>query len=203
MIVFMNLTAIIANIYINKYQKVGYPPCDIVLMGSSSIQNWGTSQADVGPLHSVNVGISGTVTENWFGLVDELVVPFNPRMVIVYLGANDINNSGKSSEAVSADLERLFGQIHAGLPSADIYFISIFPTIQRPDTRADMQAVNALTLQRITQENYLHYIDCAAALQGADGEPLADVFMADNVHLNEKGYAIWADTIRRSLLADR
>ena len=37
----------------------------------------------------------------------------------------------------------------------------------------------------------LTYIDVYAAMLGPDGQPKPDIFVADRLHMNPKGYAIW------------
>ncbi len=44
------------------------------------------------------------------------------------------------------------------------------------------------------------YIDVATPFLQADSTVMTDIFVADNLHLNEKGYDIWAATIRAALM---
>ena len=42
----------------------------------------------------------------------------------------------------------------------------------------------------------LDFIDIWTPMLGPDGKPIADLFVKDGLHLNQKGYQLWADTIR-------
>ncbi len=46
----------------------------------------------------------------------------------------------------------------------------------------------------------VYYVDIATPLLNADGTVMTDIFVADNLHLNEKGYAIWGPTIKDALM---
>jgi lysophospholipase L1-like esterase len=37
----------------------------------------------------------------------------------------------------------------------------------------------------------LTYIDAFSQMLGADGKPLPDIYVADRLHMNAKGYEIW------------
>ncbi len=185
-----------------KYQVLGYPQGGTVLMGSSSIQLWTESEADLGPLHSVNVGIGGSIVRTWFPLVDTLVTPFHPQAVVIYVGANDLHNNHTPPADVFTELEQLVGQIHSALPNARLYYVTVYTTGAYPQMRQDDEALNVMVQRLAAQTDYLEYIDCATALLDPQGNVRDDIFLADKVHLNEAGYSIWTRTIRSALLAD-
>lgn len=193
---------ITVNQMVAKYNRVGWPQGGVVLMGSSSMQVWTDSAADLGPLRSVNVGVGGSVTDNWLDWAGRLVVPFAPEAVVVYVGANDLHNSLDAPADVLPKLERLFGQLHEALPGAKLYYVSVYTTGAHTHLRGADEELNRLVRQLAEQTDYLSYIDCATPLMDAAGNVREDVFLDDLVHLNETGYALWARAIRTALLAD-
>ena len=40
------------------------------------------------------------------------------------------------------------------------------------------------------------YVDVYSKMLLADGSPMPDIFKADKLHMNEKGYAIWQKAIK-------
>lgn len=46
-------------------------------------------------------------------------------------------------------------------------------------------------------EERVYFVDVWAPLVDAQGEVWKDIFIADGLHLNEKGYKIWADAIQK------
>ena len=185
-----------------QYSKIGYPQGCIVLAGSSTMQVWKNSASDLGPLETVNVGISGTVVSNWLRYTEDLIIPFNPKAVVLYIGANDLHNDETAPADVFAALQTLFDQIIGRLPQTRIYFVSIYTTADRPDKMADDLELNRLVEAYADAKPYLRYIDCATPLLAADGSLRDDIFLSDNVHLNDTGYAIFSRELRRVLLAD-
>ena len=57
-------------------------------------------------------------------LVNRIVLPYEPRLVVVYAGDNDID-AGLTSEDVTVQFERFARSIHATLPQTRIVFIGI------------------------------------------------------------------------------
>ena len=49
------------------------------------------------------------------------------------------------------------------------------------------------------QDPNIYYIDTASALL-KDGKPMNDIFIKDNLHLNEKGYEKWAQAVKEVLM---
>jgi lysophospholipase L1-like esterase len=166
------------------------------------MQVWQTSEADLGPLHTSNVGISGTVTDEWPKWVDSLVVPFHPSAVVIYLGANDLHNvkSPPLAADVSDKLARLFDQIHTELPDTHIYYVSVYTAGSLPELRPLDEALNASIEAKAAQMPYLDFIDVATALLDSDGNIRNDIFQSDLVHLNDEGYALWTKALREELI---
>jgi lysophospholipase L1-like esterase len=44
------------------------------------------------------------------------------------------------------------------------------------------------------------FINIYDAMLGTDHKPRSDIFIEDNLHMNEKGYAIWQEIIKPYLL---
>ncbi len=46
------------------------------------------------------------------------------------------------------------------------------------------------------------YADVYRSMVGKDGQPIGGLFLADSLHMNEKGYSIWQKAIKPLLLND-
>jgi lysophospholipase L1-like esterase len=46
------------------------------------------------------------------------------------------------------------------------------------------------------KQKNVKYIDVWTPLLDASGQPKSDIFIEDGLHLNKKGYEIWAATIK-------
>ena len=65
----------------------------VMLAGSSSIEFWTSSKEDLAPIVSYNHGIGGTTIEEWTDSLNQrLVYPYKPKMVVYYVGINNVIN---------------------------------------------------------------------------------------------------------------
>lgn len=186
------------------YSVQGYPQGDVLLIGSSFMEYWTTSEADLGPLHTVNAAVAGTKVQNWKDNIENLVEPFHPSAIVFYMGTNDIDGSenSKSGEAVAKELEEFFDMVQELLPGTPIYYISLTLSPERQTVWDDLNTCNQLMAQLAEREDYLTFIDCTSILWDENGESKSDIYRSDNLHFNAKGYELWTTVIRPVLLED-
>ena len=166
----------------------------IVFIGSSSIKKWTTLAADF-PHHRVlNRGFGGSEIADSVHFADRIVIPYAPRMVVLYAGGNDINN-GKSPEQVFADFRAFYEKVRAALPEAAIACISIAGNPKRWAQVEQVKAANGMIAAFLKDKPRATFINVFPRMLGADGLPLPDIFVADQLHMNAKGYELWRDFI--------
>ena len=185
-------------------QDAAAPPPDapIVFVGSSSIRQWDTLAEDLAPLPVLNRGFGGSQLTHLIHYVNETVVKYLPRAVVVYAGDNDLDAStGKTAEEVARDFGTLAATIHAYAPGARIYFLSIKPSQARWARWPEMQRANELIEKLCRGDPRLAYLDVATPLL-EDGKPRADFYRWDGLHLNAAGYREWTRVIRPRLCED-
>ena len=174
-----------------KADLAAQPPTGgIVFIGSSSIRLWTSLATDFPGMPVVNRGFGGSQLPEVTAFVGRVVTPYRPRQVIVYCGGNDIN-AGRSAADVLADYQALVRAIHAGTPTARIAYISVAPNPARWAQIETVKAANQAIQQWTTTDPRLTFIDVYPAMLGPDGQPKPDIFIADGLHMNVKGYAIW------------
>ena len=59
--------------------------------GSSIFQFWAHLREQMAPLPVFNRAIAGTVTQDMLNRIGQLVLPYEPRIVVNYCGSNDIS----------------------------------------------------------------------------------------------------------------
>jgi lysophospholipase L1-like esterase len=198
----LNQSAVMGGLYKVKYDITGYPQGDVLLVGSSSIQIWRDSARDMAPYHTDNIGISGSVVDDWFPLTDALVARFDPKAVVVYVGSNDLHALHRTPEEIAGDVELLIDGIHAALPKAIIYYVSVYTSADTEELQGQDEQFNELAEAAMEKRDYARFVDTASALAGKNGAVRDDIFLSDLVHLNETGYALWAPVIRDALSMD-
>ncbi len=171
--------------------KTNPPPKNAILfIGSSSIRLWKTLEKDF-PQHPViNRGFGGSQVADSVEFAERIVFPYAPRLIVMYAGGNDLN-AKKSPEQVLADFKTFVGKVRVKLPKTRIAFISIAGNPARWAQIERVRAANQLVADFCKNGENLDYIDTHSQMLGADGQPLPDIFVADRLHMNEKGYVIW------------
>lgn len=177
------------------------PPAQggIVFVGSSSIRLWKTLAQDFPDRRVINRGFGGSMLADSVYYADRLIVPHQPRQVVIYVGGNDIN-AKKTPEVVYGDLVALVTKIRAALPRTRIAYISIAPTPSRWSQVEQVKQANAL-IADYCRGHGVDFVDVFPLMLGPDGRPKPDIFVKDQLHLNERGYALWRDAVRPYLVA--
>jgi lysophospholipase L1-like esterase len=170
------------------------PKGGIVFVGSSSIRLWKTLAQDF-PKHRVlNRGFGGSQMEDSVHFADRIVVPYEPRMIVVYAGGNDIN-AGKTPEQVFAAFKEFVAKVRAKLPGTAIAYISIAGNPKRWAQVEQVKAANAMIADYCKAGENLRFIDVFTQMLGPDGLPKPDIFVEDRLHMNAEGYKLWTAII--------
>lgn len=179
--------------------KASPPPRgEIVFIGSSTIRLWDTAAA-FPDLKIINRGFGGSWLAEATRYADRIVIPYEPRLVVLYAGDNDIAQA-YLSEQVAFEFEKFVRTIHAKLPRTRILFIGIKPSLLRwlNDDRFDM--ANDLIRRMCARDDRLAFVDFGDLMLGWDEKPRPELFVADGLHMTPAGYAIWNAAIRPYLL---
>lgn len=164
------------------------PGC-IVFTGSSYIRRWTNLVADFPGLPVVNRGFGGCQLADVYHYADRIVIPYAPRAVVIYAGGNDIN-AKKPPELVYGDFVALMEKLRLTLPQAKLVFISCPPSPKRWAQTADIRKVNS-RIAKYCRGNGITFVNMFDRMLGADGKPLPDIYVPDQLHMNEKGYVLW------------
>jgi lysophospholipase L1-like esterase len=181
-----------------KQDRDNPPPKNaVVFVGSSSIRMWNLPRS-FPDTEVINRGFGGSQLADAAHFAPRIVVKYEPRLVVLYAGDNDIA-AGKGPERVAADFRDFVGAVRKGLPKARILFLSIKPSPRRWALREKAAKANALIEEQCKQDEGLLYLDVATPLLGKDGRPRPELFREDGLHLNARGYELWAAVLRPHL----
>ncbi|MBA3598306.1 MAG: GDSL family lipase [Methylibium sp.] len=174
-------------------------PGGVVFVGSSSIRLWDGLETQFSQLPViVKRGFGGSRMLDCTQYLERLVLPYKPRLVVVYAGDNDLAE-GRSPEDVLASFRGFVEGVQRQLPQTRIAYLSIKPSPLREALLPKMRATNAL-IERYSQSRpLLDFIDIYTPMLQADGRPRPELFAADALHLNEAGYALWQEVIASHL----
>lgn len=169
-------------------------PGGIVFVGSSSIRMWESLERDFPGLPVLNRGFGGSELGDVVRLAHRIVVPYKPRLVVVYAGENDLT-AGKTSTQVFNAFQALVATVHRDLPGARLAFVSLKPSIARLSLVDKMRETNQLIRDYTRTDHSLVYVDVFTPMLNAAGQPRPELFLEDGLHMNARGYAIWRDLI--------
>ena len=174
------------------------PKRGVVFVGSSSIRLWKTLEEDFPKQHVIKRGFGGSEISDSIHYAKRIVIPYAPRLVVMYAGGNDIHN-GKTPGRVFSDFTNFVATVHAALPRTHIAYISIAPNPARWAEVDRVRAANTLIADYVRQQRNMKFIDVFPQMLGADGQPRPEIYGPDRLHMNEKGYALWKDIVKRYL----
>ncbi|MBI4888429.1 MAG: hypothetical protein HY824_15140 [Acidobacteria bacterium] len=173
------------------------PKGGIVFVGASSIVRW--NLAEFFPdLPVVNRGFGGSEMADTAHFAARTVLPYEPRIVVLYPGENDIAR-GVAPETVAAGFERLVATVHGALPKTRILVIGLKPTPARWRFNPQMLETNRRLREIAARHDGLTYISVEKAMLGPDKLPRPDLFIEDGQHMTRAGYEIWTDIVRPHL----
>jgi len=179
------------------------PPNGAVLfIGSSSIRLW-TNLAEAFPsMATLRRGFGGSYLPDQTAFAERIIFPYRPSKIVVYAGENDIAR-GDSPQDVSKAFRAFVGKMHDKFPKTPIFYISIKPAPSRWHLSPQEREANRLIRSYCRRHKLLQFIDIWPLLLDQNGRPSSSLFVADQLHLNEKGYALWAKEIRQALHLSR
>lgn len=183
---------------IRKFEEAdsAHPPKPgaIVFIGSSSIQKWKDLADDFPGKYVLNRGFGGSRIADSTYYAGRIVVPYKPSMVVFYAGDNDIND-GHTAQQVFDDYVAFVTRVRKDLPTTPIAYISIKPSPSRASLLPVMNAANEKIRAYAAAHPHLIYIDVAGKMLDASGQPRAELFIEDRLHMNRAGYDLWRGII--------
>ncbi len=161
----------------------------VLFVGSSSIRMWATRQS-FPDWPVINRGFGGSHTSEVNHYFNKIVRPYNAKVIVLYAGDNDIA-AGRSAEQVRDAFVEFVERVRETQGQTPIVYLSIKASGSRWQHWPEMQKANALIRQECENRAHLTYVDVAGPLLAPDGQPRAEYYLPDRLHLSEAGYAVW------------
>jgi lysophospholipase L1-like esterase len=180
-----------------KQDSIAFPPKNAILfVGSSSFTKWKDVQSYF-PAHVIiNRGFGGSVLSDVIRYEKDIIFPYQPNQIVIYCGENDVASSDTVSAVIVLErFKKLFTDIRRELPNAAITFISFKPCPSRWQMKDRLIASNKLIKKYLKKKKNTSFISVWNSMLDKDGQPIADIFIEDRLHMNAKGYAIWQKII--------
>lgn len=171
----------------------------IVMIGNSMIEH-GEWRKLLRDSTVINRGIGG---DNTFGVLERLddVLVLEPSKIIMEIGINDVSQ-GIPVDVIAANIVSIVRRIHEVLPNTRIAVVSLLPTNddvrnEYPDAygKNHLSAEVNVLIKQVAAADF-EFINLSDVLSDNAGQLDRKYAMPDGLHLNEKGYELFAEAMR-------
>lgn len=176
-------------------------PNQILFIGSSSFTRW-TDLGEYFPNHKIlNRAFGGSSLPDLIRYRYDILYAYEPKQIVIYCGENDFAASDTVSvQTVLSRFNLLFELIRFKHRNVPIAYVSMKPSPSRVHLMPKYVEANKLIKKYLATKKKTAFIDVYTKMLNADGSPISDIFVADRLHMNAKGYAIWKKIIEPYLL---
>jgi len=194
--------------FVEVAKKGGF---DVLFTGDSITDGWRNNpqrkifDATFGPLKAANFGLSGDRTQHllWRLQHGEFEGLTLPPVVVLMIGTNNIGQKDNPEPPASAvaGIQAIVKEIRKKSDHAKILLLGVFPRGQKPEDpfRGMIKEINAAAAKLDDEGKSVKFLDIGEKFLQPDGT-ISKEIMHDYLHLTEKGYQIWADAIKDTLV---
>jgi len=176
---------------------------DLVFIGDSITQGWegrgkGVWAKYYGKRNTVNLGIGGDRTQHVIWRLDNgNLKDITPKAAVIMIGTN--NSGNNSSKEIADGVEVIVKQIRTKSPKTQILLLGVFPRgTNNADIRRQVNEGANKIFSKLDDGKHVHYLDIGPKFLQKDGTLTREI-MPDLLHLSQKGYTIWAESIEAKL----
>jgi lysophospholipase L1-like esterase len=188
---------------------------DVYFEGDSITRRWGTSDEQYRSFldnwrrnffgwNAADFGWGGDTTQNilWrlgHGELDGV----NPKVIVLMAGTNNVGDKSprgdEEAEARAADVARgvraILDTLRRKAPRATIILMGVTP---RNDNTAVMPIIDRINerIAKLADGKKIRYLNINDRLADKDGRLYEGMANSDGLHLDVKGYQVWADALR-------
>ncbi|GAB3993843.1 SGNH/GDSL hydrolase family protein [Spirosoma daeguense] len=171
------------------------PQRPIVFTGSSSIRLWENLDNYFPNKTILQRGFGGSTLNDVIHYADRVIIPYNPKQVVLYAGENDVA-MGVTGQQTYERFVTLFQHVRKKLPDVPFVFIALKPSPSRRKYFAEMDAANRLIQQFLAKQKKADFVDIRPVMLTKSGQPVPELFKSDSLHMLPAGYERWAKVLK-------
>ena len=179
----------------SKLDSIKVQDENIVFFGDSITEGYNVKEF-YDEYRVVNSGISGNTTNDLINRIDNDLYDYNPSVVIIQIGTNDLRANIKDEEIIN-NIKSIIKGIRKNRKNASILVESIYPLNRDMDTEY-WNAVNEeynnkhiiklnKDIKKLCKIEHIKYIDVYTSLLD-DNKNLKEVYSKEGLHLTDLGY---------------
>jgi lysophospholipase L1-like esterase len=186
----------------------------LMFAGSSTFTAWQDVQDYFKPLRTLSRAYGGSSVWEMWHWADRAIIPYRPRVVVVYIGDNDIARltgmvPGQEWRANPAYVgffmkyvDKLVTRVRAALPHTQFVFCGVKPSEARwAGWKTLYEPANAALKDYCARGHAMRYVDTTPIMLDETGALRPGLFNEDGLHIKHELYAAWADRIRPAVLS--
>jgi N-acetylglucosamine-6-sulfatase len=178
---------------------------DLAFIGDSITQGWeGAGRETWDKFYAgrnpINLGFSGDRTEHviW-RLTHGNLNGYKPKVAVLMIGTNNTGHAMQDPQEVATGIQRILDILHQQTPETKVLLLGVFPRGRSP---FDLMRLNNIAInqqvRRFADGDRIQYLELDDSFLEANGT-LPESIMPDALHLNERGYQIWAEAMEPTL----
>lgn len=184
------------------FKQLPLDTASIVFVGNSLTEMFPVTDY-FNDIHVRNRGISGNTSDDIKALLPD-IIKYHPQKIFLDMGINDLKyglgNIQKTEQNLFSNYRWVLNTIHTQSPETRVYIQNILP-VNKMYNPYQADSVNKIiaecnpVIQNIARQYNDQYIDLYT--QFVENGHLPEKYTVDGVHLNEKGYAIWYNFVKK------
>lgn len=179
-----------------ELDKRNPPPQNaIVFVGSSSFTMWTDVQKYFPGYPIINRGFGGSTLADAIRYVNDIVIPYHPKQVVIYSGENDVATGTVSANEVFKRFTTFFKMIRDSLPDTNIAYVSMKPSPSRENYMPVFDSANNRIKSFLSNQKNTAFVDVYHKMLDSAGKPRKELFRDDLLHMKRVGYEIWKQEI--------
>lgn len=172
---------------------------DLIFIGDSITQGWEGAgkkawEEFYGKRNAVNLGIGGDRTQHvLWRLENGNIEGIKPKLAVLMIGTN--NSNSNNSDQIAAGVKAIVEKLRKELPETKVLVLGIFPRgADKNDAKRKVNEGANEQIKKLADDKHVFYLDIGPKFLAEDGT-LSKEVMPDLLHLNEKSYRTWAESI--------
>ena len=178
-----------------RIDSTGWESGSTLFTGSSTIRMWKSLQESFPQESILNTGFGGSKASDLETHLFPLVIKFEPSRVFIYEGDNDVWEDIPVANILTS-LDNIVNRLQLIDPNIEIFLIGAKPSPSRWEKKQSYTIFNQMLREYGLANEGVEYIDTWQALTDSAGNCRPELYIQDQLHLNEKGYEIWTGIFR-------
>lgn len=192
---------------------------DLLMVGDSITDHW----SDVGTetwenyytsRNALNLGFAGDNTEHVLWRIENGEVDgLTPKLTVLMIGTNNSETDDYTADQIADGIVNITNVLRKKMPKSKILILNMFPRgtgsrvfrvpladkISKGKQWEKNNQIGALAASKVVDNEWVYFLDINDKFLDENGQLTRDV-MPDLLHLNEKGYQIWADAMQPTII---